>query len=272
MTLKYRHFSSLIGAFLFTVTIFSVPAFLSSCDEGGQASCNNANFVATAINVKWYLNEKYDNGQWISSYDTCLDVSSDATKVTKTLVSITGPDGFEHEEIVSCTAMELTIYDDKCNRFPSGNYQATITFLNTDEVPLSDPVSTSGSVIQNTQNNSMEAVIPLDKFHHELTGTYMFDLTFDGATCVDSSPLVDHLSIGFSLNDTLLTDFSYDGVCQNENNVSGLPTGDLVMDVTAYDASNVAIYCKTTDIKVGAGLSNPVINWDITTTDCTSLK
>jgi hypothetical protein len=247
--------------------LLSSISLISACDEGGQASCNNANFISTKITLKWYINEKLDDGQYISSYDSCLDVSA-----LNMHVVLSGPDEFYMEETVSCNAMEISLYDDKCDRFPTGNYTASFTFVNSSEEPLSETINKTGSVVMNTQNNVVEVVIPLERFSREFTGTYMYDLTYGGETCETADATISRVAVSFWDGDTQLEEFGYDGGCINEDNETGLPAGDLGMVIVAYDATENMVYCESSDIKVGAGLSNPVADLDLTFDECVDVK
>ena len=86
--------------------------------------------------------------------------------------------------------------------------------------------------------------------------------------------MVDQISVRFFDQGTPLTDFDYNGGCQDQMDIQEVPEGDLQMEVIGYDASSVATYCGMFDIKVGAGITNPIFTWDVThdATQCAAVQ
>ncbi len=246
-----------------TITILGLGMW--GCDEGGGSKCTNPAYVLTQISVKWTLNGVNDGASSTSSFDNCLDYDAIYADIL-----ITGPDEFVYETTVTCNSLETKLYDDSCNQFPAGSYTVSVTLLDKDSLPMTGTATGTGMVSVSTDNPSIVVDFPLETFigYETMTGTYRFNPTFEGALCADASPVVDSLDIAFYKDGVYLEDFQYNGPCTREFDISDLPAGDLQMDIVALDATPQAIYCGSYDIKVGAGVSNPVFYHDLTLEGC----
>ncbi|MDA3864335.1 MAG: hypothetical protein PF689_10760 [Deltaproteobacteria bacterium] len=246
----------------FVLIIMSIIVFASvaGCDEGGGETCNNSNnFIPTSISIKWFINGKRINGSTETSYDNCGDV--EATRVN---VAVTGPEEFYHEEQVSCNSMEVLLYDDKCDRFPSGNYTAQIVFLNSDATAISNPLSAMTNVVTNTQSNKIEIISDLDDFLNEYTGTLYADFLWGGKSCENADPSVTQVNLQFYDNDqNHLSDFDYEDSCIDSKDINDLPAGDLIVRITGT-TDGTEIYCGDFPFKNGAGIINIPIEFDVT--------
>ncbi|MBU1239852.1 hypothetical protein KKF84_19445 [Myxococcota bacterium] len=256
----------LLAIFAYLIVILTS---LAGCDEGSGSKCADASYQPTVITVKWTLNGIWDNGTWTSSFDTCLDYTAIYAHVL-----ITGPEEFLYETTVSCNSMETNIIDDSCDKFPQGSYSASVTLLNSNNIAMTESATTIGLVSVSQNNPAIEVDIPLESFdgYETMTGTYRFNPTFDGSNCAQADPPVDSLDIGFYKDGVFLEELSSVGQCSDEFDISEVPVGDLTLEMIAMDATPTAVFCGTYNIKVGAGVTNPVFDHDVTAFGCSVNK
>jgi len=238
--------------------------FPMACDDNNPPPCGSGStYVPVNMRTMWTINGKRTFLGNVISFDTCLDV--DATYAS---ITITGPENYLHVGEILCTAMEYSVSDDKCTPFPQGPYTIQLTLQDSQRQPISE-VKTVQTRVYNDGNppEVREIDFDLESFFQTFTGTLWYKfISWNGAAgCSGADPAVATLNVEiYDEDETALPKGHYSGPCLLEKTIQGLPTGFYHLRLSGQDDVGVVHYCGSMDIQVGAGITNPA--WELNVT------
>ena len=220
--------------------------------------------------VKWQFDHYPD---WQFDYDSCVDFG-----VGKVHVDAIGDDGSEVSTEDDCGVGQVTFE----GLLPQ-NYTVYVSprdFTGTDLVTGPTTAMVMGG--QYDADTTVTVNVPWTAWLGTFTGTFLFRLSWNGATCASAMPAaiatqVLTLSVGGSVV-AQLTDSGQrlDGTdpepCRalEENfpqSATQVPFGPAKLTVEGRDSTNAVMFHHDFDTFVGAGITNPTITYDVPTPD-----
>lgn len=234
----------------------------AACDNNNQPPCGSGStYEPVNMRTKWTINGKRIFLGNEISFDTCLDVNATYASIT-----ISGPENFLHTGEILCTAMEYSVSDNKCTPFPQGPYEIQVTLLTSTRQPLTQ-VKTVSTRVYNDGNppEVREIDFELDSFFTSFTGTLWYKLLWNGAACAAADPVVSTMNVAlYDEEGTAVGAGTFSGGCLSEKTVQGVPTGHYTLRATGQDDVGVVHYCSELELQVGAGVTNPA--WELNVT------
>jgi hypothetical protein len=255
---------------------------LASCGGGGQEcgngvregdeQCddpNNPYCIECAVvlpprtTVKWTFNAAAADQ---FSQDGCNDLH-----VSTVRIDLDGPTQATAEDM--CPNHQV-VFDD----LPPGPYTATATPLDSNGDALVAPPVTQQVTAEAT--DSTDTIdIPWDAWIGPYTGDFFFTVRWGGLDCSLAGPPVSTQVLTMSVQGNVVTQQTRDGepldgsapfACQPASNpmpmsALGLPFGPATILIVGRDATNTEVFRGQFDTFVGAGPSNPTINYDVPT-------
>lgn len=254
-----------------TATAVSVAGALAlSCGGSDSPMCpDNDCTPPTVTVVRWTLNAYPER---LFQGDTCNDL--DVKKMRIDLTGIDDPTVVDSKE-VDCNQGQATFLD-----LPAGDYAVVLTpFDNIGMELAKQPVT--GMLTAATPDEMTTATInlPFETWKRSYTGTFLFRLSWAGASCETASPAVAlqtlTLMVGETTAATVLTDTGQklDGTdaqpCRPLSEAfaqfaEGIAMGPAKLTVVGTDGGGSVVFDTTFDTFVGAAKNNPTITFDVT--------
>jgi hypothetical protein len=164
--------------------------------------------------------------------------------------------------------MEYSVSDDKCTPFPQGPYTIQVTQQNSQRQPISETKVLQTRVYNDGNPPEVREVdFDLESFFQSFTGTlwYKFKSWNGAAGCAAADPAVTTLIVAiYDEDQTPLSNGHYSGPCFFDRTVQNIPTGLYTLRMTGQDDVGLVHYCGSMEIQVGAGITNPVWELDVT--------
>ncbi|PKN48044.1 MAG: hypothetical protein CVU59_00610 [Deltaproteobacteria bacterium HGW-Deltaproteobacteria-17] len=233
-----------------------------SCDDNNKPPCGSgSSYTPVSMRTLWTINGTRTFLGNVISFDTCLDVNA-----TYAAITITGPENYLHTGEILCTAMEYSVSDDKCTPFPQGPYTIEVTLQNSARQPVAQSKTVQTRVYNDGNPPEVREIdFDLESFFETFNGTLWYKLLWNGANCAAADPAVATVNVEiYDADETVLGVGHYSGACIPDKSLQGIPTGDYTLRVTGQDDVGVVNYCGTMDIQVGAGITNP--SWELNVT------
>jgi cysteine-rich repeat protein len=237
------------------------------CDDGNTDETDFCRtcfvYLPPRTTVKWRFNSDAAEG---FSQDGCVD-----TGARQVRVRLVGP--VTSELVEQCPSGQV-VFDE----LPAGSYAAEVTPLDVNGAALvSAPVETTIEVPAGDSEHTVN--VPPDAWNGPLTGNYFFRVRWEGLDCTAATPPVSTqritLMVGGSVvsqttNGGLPLDGSAAGPCvpasgQPQSAVT-LPFGFATLEIVGFDGTGTEAYREVFDTFVGAGVSNPTLEYDVDTT------
>lgn len=243
------------------------------CDDGDGDELDECRacvaFIAPKNVVKWEFNKDAAPG---FTNDGCLDVGA-----TNVQIELAGP--LPSTQQVSCAMRQVTY-----NELPAGSYTAAITPLDSSGASLvTSPVigSFEGNLAYNT-TAEITVIVPPEAWARPMTGTFFFLLRWMGVDCATAAPPVATQRVTLRVNGQQVTQqanvgsttypvYSLDGssvtcvmatLAQAEA-ARMVPFGRAQLQVSGRDTGGTEWFRGTFDTFVGAGVSNPILTFDV---------
>jgi hypothetical protein len=237
------------------------------CDDGNEdetdfcRACES--FLPPRTVVKWLFNADAAEG---FMQDGCSDL-----RVTDVRIELDGPIQSMLEE--ECSNRQVVFTD-----LPPGPYIATMTPLDTNGDSLvTEPVTMQ--ITAGATDSEDTVVVPWDAWIGPYTGSFFFTIRWGGMECSAGSPPVATQVITLSVDGTVVATTTTDGepldgsapfACIPASNPSPIaallvPFGPATIVISGRDSGGVEAFHGTFDTFVGAGPSNPTLNYDVPT-------
>jgi len=184
---------------------------------------------------------------------------------------------------VELSGTGTAVLDDMCSTFQvvfsdlvPGPYMAAVTPLDSDgnslvEAPVMQQVTAEDGDVEDTIN------VPPESWSRPYTGTFFFKTRFGGADCGTATPPVSQVWITLSVGGTVVgqmtttgqaLDGSASGPCVPASEPTplsalGVPFGPATILIVGHDAVGDLQFQKEFDTFVGAGPSNPTLEYDV---------
>ncbi len=244
-----------------------------SCDDGDSDEADECRacmaFSPPRTVVKWEFNGMAAPG---FTNDGCIDVSA-----VNVQVELGGP--LPSTQQVGC-AMRQVVFTD----LPGGMYTAAVTPLDSAGQSLVTAPVTVAFPANATYNTSTEytVVVPPEAWARPMTGTFFFVLRWAGMGCAAAAPPVATQRVTLTVNGSPVTQqanvgsavypvYSLDGssvTCVNATVSQAeaartVPFGRASIAVSGRDSGGTEWFRATFETFVGAGVSNPILTFDV---------
>jgi hypothetical protein len=243
------------------------------CDDGDGDELDECRacvaFIAPRNVVKWEFNKDAAPG---FPNDGCLDVGA-----TSVQIDLAGP--LPSTQQVSCAMRQVTYAE-----LPAGSYTASITPLDSSGASLVTTPVTAAFDANFTFNTTAELtiIVPPEAWARPMTGTFFFLLRWMGMECSAAAPAVTHQRVTLRVNGMVVTQqanvgsmaypvYALDGtqvtcvmatLAQAEA-ARTVPFGRAQLQVSGRDSGGTEWFRGTFDTFVGAGVSNPILTFDV---------
>ncbi|MBZ0238421.1 MAG: hypothetical protein K8M05_39275 [Deltaproteobacteria bacterium] len=244
------------------------------CDDGDGDELDECRacevFVPPRNVVKWAFNSEAAPG---FTNDGCLDVGAITVQI-----DLDGP--LPSQQQVSCAMRQVTY-----SELPAGSYTVSVTPLDSGGASLvTAPVTTTmdANVTYNT-TAEVTVVVPPDAWARPMTGTFFFLLRWMGMECSTAAPAVAMQRVALRVNGSPVTQqanvgstvypvYTLDGSAQVTCVMASLaqaeaarmvPFGRAELEVSGRDTGGTEWFRGTFDTFVGAGVSNPIMTFDV---------
>lgn len=244
------------------------------CDDGDGNELDECRacmaFIPPRNNVKWEFNGQVAPG---FTNDGCLDVGA-----TNVRIELAGP--LPSTQQVSC-AMRQVSYDE----LPAGSYTASITPLDSAGASLVTAPVTATFEANVTYNTTVEVTVIVmpEAWARPMTGTFFFLLRWMGMDCATAAPAVATQRVTLRVNGTAVTQqanvgsavypvYTLDGSAQvtcvmattaQAEAARMVPFGRAQLTVSGRDMGGTEWFRGTFETFVGAGVSNPILTFDV---------
>lgn len=235
------------------------------CDDGNMRdddACTNSCMQHDTLDaqVKWTL-----LGQEAPGFsETCGGVGA-----SKIHLVIAGPMPFD--QTVDCSSSQYIF-----KALTPGDYTVTGTLLDIMDMPVTKGMSTTGFTISGADVN-VTLNFGFDDFVSSYFGNYFYRIKWGGAvTCADGVPPVVMTKFRLerggqpikNMDGTITVDGVTPTPChdfteQFAESVNTLPWGPATAIITGLDGNGVPQFKGTFPTFVGAGVSNPIIEFDV---------
>ncbi len=240
------------------------------CDDGNSddtdfclSTCKAR--VLSRLFVKWSFNSDPDRG---FSGDSCLEMG--ARQVEVALEGGPGPDPIE-PIVESCSSFQAAFVD-----IPSADYTIKLKVLDSDgQLIVNSPVE--AEYLFSGGNETTEVVVPADAWKDSYLGDFFFRVSWGGATCDEAEPLVVEQTLSLVVNGVTVSQSTEDGAAMDGSAASAcidldqelpqvardVPFGPAQFKVQGHDDLGAVVYEEIFETFVGAGVSNPVLVFDV---------
>jgi hypothetical protein len=246
------------------------------CDDGDDDELDECRacvaFIPPRNVVKWEFNRMAAPG---FTNDGCIDVGA-----VNVRVDLTGP--LPSSQEVGCATRQVTYTE-----LPAGTYTAAVSPLDTDGDSLVTTPVTATVEANVTYNTTAETIIgvPPEAWARPMTGTFFFLLRWMGVDCSTAAPPVTTQRVTLTVNGTVVTQqanvgsavypvYSLDGspvscvmaTLSQAEAARAVPFGRATLAVSGRDSGGTEWFRGTFDTFVGAGVSNPILTFDVPST------
>jgi cysteine-rich repeat protein len=237
------------------------PPF-EQCDDGNRIDddgCTRACAIPPRdIFVRWRLLPEVVPG---FNEETCGGLDAEEIELT-----FTGASTFT--ERFDCSFAQT-----KFENLPRGSTTVRGQLLDDLGEPISGAISMTFTVGDELQQEVVLA-FPFETFTRAYTGSFFFKVSWAGSTACpvarqvlelarDGTPLTGVTTNGDKLDGTPSAG-CYPASDARAQAAAGLPGGPARFTITGVDDQGTALYRESFDTFVGAGLSNPVLEFDVT--------
>jgi cysteine-rich repeat protein len=235
------------------------------CDDGNDDETDFCRacvgWLPARTTVAWVFNQAAATG---FTDDGCLDVGA-----VNVRVDLSGPTE------VTATA-QCSVFQVAFEELPPGSYTARIRPLGAGDVALTGPVE---QTIEVTEQSTLHVVnVPPEAWIGPYTGTYLFKIRWGGLDCAETAEGITQQVITLMVGDQVIAqqteggqwlDGSDPGVCLpasgNEHQALAIPFGLATIEIVGQDAEGTEHYRGSFETFVGAGPSNPTLEYDVPT-------
>jgi len=244
------------------------------CDDGDDDELDECRacvaFIPPRNVVKWEFNSAAAPG---FTNDGCLDVGAISMRI-----DLAGP--LPSQQQVSCAMRQVTYTE-----LPAGTYTASLTPLDSSGASLVTAPVTALVAANTTYNTTAEVtvVVPPEAWARPMTGAFFFLLRWMGMECSTAAPPVAMQRVTLRVNGTPVTQqanvgstvypiYTLDGSAQVTCVMASLaqaeaarmvPFGRAQLQVSGRDTGGTEWFRGTFDTFVGAGVSNPILTFDV---------
>ncbi len=237
------------------------------CDDGNQDDTDFCLSTCKArqlsrLFVKWEFNSDPELG---FSGDSCIEMGASTVEV-----ELTG--GPEPVDIITenCSSFQAAFVD-----IPAADYTIKIRVYDRDGAAISSEVSENRMF---GGGNSTEILtIPADAWTGSYVGDFFFRVSWAGADCGDALPvLTDQRLTLVADGNTIFTTTEGGATLDGSSSITcvpltvelpqvarDVPFGPAQFKIEGLDAMGMIIYEEIFDTFVGAGVSNPVLEFDV---------
>jgi hypothetical protein len=258
--------------------MLAVPAFALSCgggmDEPPVCPTGDCTLPGRTI-VKYTFNH---HPEMMFEGDTCLDLG--AVNVRAEVTGIDDP-AFHDAKELPCGQGQVSFLG-----LPVGNYTIAITPLDGAGLAIvKAPVTAQAVAGVPGADTEVTINVPFDAWTGSYAGTFLFRLSWGGASCDDAAPPIKHQVLTLTAGGTVVTtattdkgqklDGSDPQPCRALSEAfaqfapempqtqPGLPFGPATLHVIGTDASGEVRFDHEFDTFVGAAKNNPTIVFDV---------
>jgi hypothetical protein len=251
-----------------------------------------ADFAGEQVNVYWNINGTTDGTAKGTSWDTCTEVGA-----THAIVTVNGTENkFDCRGSGYATSGKVTM---SAAVAVSGKPTVQIHLVDSSGKALTSKTPTGGAdgkgpTLVSGSSSTWEYVGEFfyDAFYATKNGRYHFTVSYEGKSCSQTSPPVEHLINMLKLDGTAVTVDACgpDNTCAKTNGtdhlkcyasdqtlkLGSLEWGEYEMMLSgAVGTVPSTTICwektfKDSDVLVGAGETNPIVDLDVPRTDTTS--
>ena len=249
----------------------ALAALMLSCGGGSDdlPICPTDDCTPPTVTVvRWTLNSYPDR---LFQGDTCNDLGAKTMRVE--LTNTADPAAFASKEI-DCNQAQASFLD-----LVAGEYTIVLTPLDGNgNVLVHDPISATTLAGTPDEQSTATVNVPFEAWNSRYTGTFLFRLSWDGASCEAAVPNVATqtltLAVAGIVITTILTDADQklDGTdpkpCRRlaesfAQFAEGISTGFATLVVVGKDAGGNIAFEHTFETFVGAAKNNPTIVFDV---------
>jgi hypothetical protein len=222
----------------------------------------------TVTVVRWTLDSYPER---LFQGDTCGDLAVKTMRVEVT--NTADPAAFATKDI-DCNQGQASFLD-----LVDGAYTVVLTPLDADgNVMVNAPVTGTTTAGTADQQSTVTINLPFESWLDGYTGTFLFRLSWAGASCEAAVPNVATQTLTLSVNGVVVTtavtdmDQKLDGTdpkpCRRLDEsfaqfAEGIVSGFATFTVVGKDAGDTIVFENTFDTFVGAAKNNPTIMFDV---------
>ncbi|MBE7448757.1 MAG: hypothetical protein HS111_07675 [Kofleriaceae bacterium] len=248
------------------------------CDDGDDDETDECRacvaFIPPRTVVKWEFNAMAAPG---FTADGCIDVGASRVRIELSRPQA-GPVPDAQE--VGCSMRQVTY-----SELAAGTYTAALTPLDSDGQSLvTAPVSAevAANTVYNTVTETL-IVVPPTAWARPMTGTFFYLLRWGGVDCAAAAPPVATQTVTLTVNGTVVAQqanvgstvypvYRLDGsqpvtcVLSTPSLAEAarmVPFGHATLAVSGRDSGGTEWFRHTFETFVGAGVSNPILTFDV---------
>lgn len=254
-----------------TLALVLTSTFGLSCGGMDPPACPTEDCtIPSRTIIRWSLNSY---PELLFPGDTCKDLGIDKIRIE--LTGIDDPLAFDTQD-VECNQAQASFL-----KLPAGNYNAVLTALDElGESMVHAPTTTMVAAGTPDVPAMILVNLPFEQWARSYTGTLLFRLSWDGASCETAVPNVETqvltLMVGGTTVATAMTDVGQklDGTdpkpCRKLSEsfaqfAEGIASGPATLTVTGKDIAGEVAFEKSFDTFIGAAKNNPTIMFDVST-------
>ncbi|MCB9565240.1 MAG: DUF4215 domain-containing protein [Kofleriaceae bacterium] len=236
------------------------------CDDGNADETDYCQQCVVVLpprtTIKWRFNAEAAPG---FSQDSCTDLG-----VLNVRVDLDGPTTASAEAL--CPTFQVVFED-----LPPGPYQASVFPLDGNEEPLVVAPAQAQVTAEAVDTEHTINVTP-DLWTGPYTGAFFFNLKWQGAPCTTAAPPVAQQVLTLTIGGVVVTQLTEQGQKLDgtdpkpciapgspSQSVLALPFGMATITVVGRDAGGVEAFRGSFETFIGAGPSNPTIEFDVPT-------
>ena len=234
---------------------------------GSPPVCPNGDCSTPGTTVAMWRFDHYP--AWGFDSDSCTDLG-----IAKVHIDATDASGAVTSQDVPCDYGQATF-----TGLAQGGYTIAITPLDGDgNAVVAAPIT--GMVTAPPRNGTASTTIdvPYTAWTGSYTGTFLFRISWGGASCAAAMPPVATQLLTLAVNGTVVAQTTDGGqrldgtdakACvaftnQFPESATTVPFGPAQLTVVGEDTGGAAVFQHTFDTFVGAGISNPTLGFDLT--------
>jgi hypothetical protein len=235
-------------------------------DDANPCPTGDCNLPGQTV-VKWTFDNYPDRG---FGGDTCIDVG--ASNIHVVLTNTVDPTATQTLD-TDCPEGQVT-----ANGLPAGTYTVSLTPEDSSGNPIvSAPVTAMANAPGEGMTTTVEVDVPYTAWTMAYTGTFLFDLSWDGNDCAAATPPIAKQNLTLTVNGQVAQSEETDTMhhvngsdpeaCRTLSGsaqfVKGLPFGPATLLVQGMDSTNAVVLSHQFDTFVGVGQNNPTLQFDV---------